>query len=350
MNKGLLFIPDISGFTKFVNNTEIEHSRFIIEELLENIINSNQIGLTVSEIEGDAVLFFKFGETPAIEDIYKQVEKMFCNFQRQIKNYELRRVCPCTACRSAVNLSLKVITHYGEFSTYNVREYSKLIGKDVILAHQLLKNDIDLHEYWLATSNIYQEKKSNGHLPEWMEWQQGNKLTENGKVDYHYSMLTRLKDNIEPDPLPDLGLGEKKVKVATVEKIFEKNLMQVFGVMGDFSLRPRWQEGVKAVDQISHPIYHVGVKHRCILNNRNMVINTSSFSQTDDTISLSETDEKKLGSMFITLKSISENRTLVRLEYYLKKNPLLLLIFSLFMKKKFKKQLVRSLDRLEYLL
>ena len=61
-NKGLLFIPDISGFTRFVNETEIEHSRLIIQELLEILINANQIGLEVSEIEGDAILFYKFGE------------------------------------------------------------------------------------------------------------------------------------------------------------------------------------------------------------------------------------------------------------------------------------------------
>ena len=28
-NRGLLFIPDISGFSRFVNAVEIEHSRFI---------------------------------------------------------------------------------------------------------------------------------------------------------------------------------------------------------------------------------------------------------------------------------------------------------------------------------
>ena len=63
-NKGLLFIPDISGFTKFVHETEIDHSRLIIQELLEILINANQIGLEVSEIEGDAILFYKFGESP----------------------------------------------------------------------------------------------------------------------------------------------------------------------------------------------------------------------------------------------------------------------------------------------
>src|SRR5215216_2230230 len=156
-NSGLLFIPDISGFTKFVNEIAIEHSRYIISELLENIINSNQMGLTISEVEGDAVLFYRFGKTPPLEEIYSQVENMFCNFQKQLKNYETRRACQCSACIAAINLSLKVITHYGEFSTYNIQRHSKLIGKDVIVAHQLLKNDIKLHEYWLIsgdTSNL----------------------------------------------------------------------------------------------------------------------------------------------------------------------------------------------------
>jgi hypothetical protein len=98
-NGGLPFIPDIRGFTKFVNDTEIEHSRYIIGELLENIINSNQIGLTISEIEGDAVLFYRFGKTSSLEEIYSQVESMFCNFQRQLKNYESRRACRCSALR-----------------------------------------------------------------------------------------------------------------------------------------------------------------------------------------------------------------------------------------------------------
>ena len=56
-NRGLLFIPDISGFTRFINETEIDHSRLIIQELLELLINNNTTGLEISEIEGDAILF-----------------------------------------------------------------------------------------------------------------------------------------------------------------------------------------------------------------------------------------------------------------------------------------------------
>ena len=46
-NKGLLFIPDISGFTRFVTDMEIEHSRHIIQELLEVLIDANELGLEI---------------------------------------------------------------------------------------------------------------------------------------------------------------------------------------------------------------------------------------------------------------------------------------------------------------
>src|SRR5690348_15446902 len=100
-NKGLLFIPDISGFTRFVNETDIEHCRLIIQELLEILLNANRIGLAVSEIEGDAILFYKFGEPPALEELYRQVEEMFCAFHRNLVAYEQRRYCQCNACTAA---------------------------------------------------------------------------------------------------------------------------------------------------------------------------------------------------------------------------------------------------------
>ena len=95
----LFFIPDIGGFTKFVSETEIRHSQHIIQELLEILINANQIGLEISEIEGDAILFYKYGNAPQLNEIYGQVEKMFCEFHRHLAAYELRRICKCTACK-----------------------------------------------------------------------------------------------------------------------------------------------------------------------------------------------------------------------------------------------------------
>ena len=135
--RGLLFIPDISGFTRFVHEAELEHSRLIVQELLELLLNANELDLEVSEIEGDAILFYKFGSLPDLGAIYRQVENMFCQFHRNILAYTQRRYCHCQACLSVGELTLKVITHYGEFTRYSVKNFTKLIGKDLITAHQL---------------------------------------------------------------------------------------------------------------------------------------------------------------------------------------------------------------------
>ena len=75
----LIFIPDISGFTDFVNSTAIEHSRHIITELLEIIINSDILEMNVSEIEGDAILFYSFEHLPSPAAIISQAKKnVYC--------------------------------------------------------------------------------------------------------------------------------------------------------------------------------------------------------------------------------------------------------------------------------
>jgi len=348
-DQGLLFIPDISGFTKFVNETEIEHSRIIIEELLENIINSNKIGLQVSEVEGDAVLFYRFGERPSTEALCKQVEDMFCNFQKQLKNYEGYRMCVCNACKNAINLSLKIITHYGEFSSYNVKDFSKLIGKDVIVAHQLLKNSIDLHEYWLATNSLMIKDKEADALPQWLQWQQGMKEMEQGHIDFAYCMLTQLKENIKPDAQRDRTLGEKKIKVLSVSRTINAGLISVFSIIGNLSLRHQWQDGVISVDKISHPIYHLGIKFRIVTRKGSTTFYSSSFNNVDDVFCLSETDESKTQSFYITLKELPGNTTSITLDLYLPDSWFRKSIFSLFLKKHVEKSMNTSLNNLQAL-
>ena len=56
--KAIILIPDISDFTHFTSTTEIDQIAHIIAELLELIVDSNETGFRLAEIEGDAVLFY----------------------------------------------------------------------------------------------------------------------------------------------------------------------------------------------------------------------------------------------------------------------------------------------------
>ena len=346
-NKGLIFIPDISGFTRFVNQTEIDHSRHIIQELLEIIINANQTGLEISEIEGDAILFYRFGNVPDIKELYKQVEKMFWEFHRHIEAYDKVRICQCAACKSAAALTLKIITHYGEFTTYNVRNFSKLIGKDIILAHQLLKNDIDHHEYWLVTNDISENTGVND-LPEWINWKNSRKQTENGEVPFQYTYLSPLKETIPPVPTDQYEITEK-VKVITLVREYDADINDLFFTVVNFNNRAKWQYGVKDTDQISHALPQVGTRHRCVLEKGERVMYTSNYSYSTEKIEYAETDEKKRNACYFTFEKTGENKTRLTIDLYLKKNPLMIAAFRLLMKKKVDNEFRRSMENIEKL-
>ena len=148
MANSFLFIPDITGFTEFVSATDIEHGQHIISELLEIIVKSNQLGMEVSEVEGDAVMFYRFESVPTYDELINQSKIIFLNFQNHLRLYESQRICECGACTSASSLSLKFISHIGEIGFTTVLDHKKPFGADLILAHTLLKNAIGLSE-WL---------------------------------------------------------------------------------------------------------------------------------------------------------------------------------------------------------
>ena len=84
MANSLLFIPDISGYTKFVQNTEVEHAEHVIAEILEVLIAANTQEMELVEIEGDALFFYK-KSLPSKEKLLAQVETMFTAFHSHLK-------------------------------------------------------------------------------------------------------------------------------------------------------------------------------------------------------------------------------------------------------------------------
>jgi len=348
-NRGLLFIPDISGFTRFVNEVEIEHSRFIIQQLLEVLINSNEAGLEISEIEGDAILFYKFGEPQKLESLYKQVEKMFRAFHQYLITYDNRKICQCKACISAIDLSLKVITHYGEFTPLSVQKFNKLIGKDVIVAHQLLKNDIEQHEYWLVTKEVLQNQQPT-ELAQWMHWDSSTKQTETGNINFHYTQLGPLKNEISQSPTqPDIS---KKIKMLSVSKDYAIDIKTLCYTVVHFEFRHLWYAGIKAIDEVEHFLPGIGSRHRHVLENgktETMYISSFVYDPEGKTI-FSETNEKDKNSFYFIAEKTGEHSSRLTLEIYFQPNIIKQALFNGFEKKKKELEFQQSLQRLDKIL
>ena len=155
-----LVLADISGYTRFIrlHRYSLIHAEGIITDLLDQVIQASDAPLDVYEIAGDSVTFYAESDgTPAMaEAIFKQVEGFFEAFRkREGELISDCRLCACDACRNVGQLRLKAVLHHGEAAIQNFRQFLKIAGEDVILAHRLLKNSISGSEYVLATDAFF---------------------------------------------------------------------------------------------------------------------------------------------------------------------------------------------------
>ena len=142
--EGIVFIPDLSGYSNFVKKTDNKKGAEIIAQLLMVIIQSNYLSFDISEIEGDAVLFYKYGKPYSIPSILSQYEAILDGFNTKVEALAIDTP-------EVRNLSLKLIVHYGIIEEISVKGFYKLYGNVVIEAHRLLKNNIGGNTYALIT-------------------------------------------------------------------------------------------------------------------------------------------------------------------------------------------------------
>lgn len=144
---GNIIIPDISGFTKFVAETELLQGQEITQRLIRSLLEKDLLDLELSEIEGDAALLYKFGKKFKPNAILKQYEAMLENFYRE-------QALVSEEFGLELKLSLKLIAHYGKFGQYELGTFKKLYGTPIIEAHRLLKNRVKSSMYVLITDDL----------------------------------------------------------------------------------------------------------------------------------------------------------------------------------------------------
>ena len=152
----ILVLADISGYTRFIkfHRVSLIHAEKIITDLLESVIDSAERPLVLHELEGDAVSFYAIeeGDEECARQVFAQVEGFFEAFrQREAELISDCTVCECEACQRVGQLKIKVVLHRGEAVFSTLRQFTKVAGEDVILAHRLLKNTVPSDQYILMT-------------------------------------------------------------------------------------------------------------------------------------------------------------------------------------------------------
>jgi len=153
--RGFLFVADISGYTRFLTGSELDHAQGVLEDLLTVILERLKSPLQLSNIQGDAVLAYaRDDDVWSSGQIIDSVDALYFGFRDRLKSIVDNTTCPCRACVNAKKLDLKFVVHHGEFVVQAVAGRKELTGSDVILLHRLLKNDVP-HRTGIASYALF---------------------------------------------------------------------------------------------------------------------------------------------------------------------------------------------------
>ena len=141
--EGYLVVADISGYTKFLTGTELEHAASIVNELTSLVRTCLAPPLRFVKLEGDAVLCC--AEPQALADgerLLELLEVCYIEFTHRRDDMARSTTCSCDACTSISTLGLKFVAHYGRYLEQRAGGIDDIAGPDVIIVHRLLKNSI----------------------------------------------------------------------------------------------------------------------------------------------------------------------------------------------------------------
>jgi hypothetical protein len=141
--RGFVLISDITGYSAYLGDSELEHAQQTLTDLLEVLLDQAQYPFVFSQLEGDAVMSYALAPDVADpQQFLERIEETYVEFRRAIDLMVLNNTCQCDACANVGSLDLKFFVHFGSFVIQPVGDMNQLVGNDVNLIHRLLKNSV----------------------------------------------------------------------------------------------------------------------------------------------------------------------------------------------------------------
>lgn len=141
--EGYLLIADITGYTMYLSQSELDHAQEILTNLLKLLVDHTRPPLVISRLAGDAVISYGLrGNFFQGQTFIEMIEDTYVAFRKAIELMALNNTCLCNACANVSSLDLKFFVHYGNFGIQRIGDHDELLGNDVNLIHRLLKNQV----------------------------------------------------------------------------------------------------------------------------------------------------------------------------------------------------------------
>jgi hypothetical protein len=141
--KGYFIITDISGYTEYLTESELDHAHAILQSLFEAQLAHIKFPLLISGFRGDAIFMYTPGAcfiNP--QSFLETLENLYIVFSETLQQMQMNTTCTCRACRNMGKLDLKMCIHYGEYLVQKLGDREELLGADVIVPHRMLKNTV----------------------------------------------------------------------------------------------------------------------------------------------------------------------------------------------------------------
>ena len=136
---GFLVLADLTGYTAYLANSELEHAPTIAGDLLETIVGRLEPPFRLAKFEGDAAFLFVENGRADASLLVDAIEASYIAFRRRLRSIEGATSCDCNSCRLAPKLDLKFFVHHGAYVRGRIAGRDELAGPQVILVHRLLK-------------------------------------------------------------------------------------------------------------------------------------------------------------------------------------------------------------------
>ncbi len=135
-------IADISGYTGYLADVELDHAQDILADLIGAVVTALRPNFRLAKLEGDAAFTYMVTETIDGSMLLDTIERCYFGFRRRRRDVRQATSCECNACVRIPDLDLKFVVHHGSAIVQKVAGRQELLGSDVIVVHRLLKNEV----------------------------------------------------------------------------------------------------------------------------------------------------------------------------------------------------------------
>jgi class 3 adenylate cyclase len=258
---GCLLLADITGYTSYLQGTELEHAQDVLADLLETIIAGIEPPFEVAKLEGDAVFAHMPVAQVDVSLLFDTIETTYFAFRRRLRDVVHSTTCDCNACVLIPSLDLKFFVHSGSYVVRRIGRSEELTGADVVLVHRLLKGSarevVANDAYLVLTSDaldaIDGDAEALGLIAH----------VEHFDVGDVNVFIENLQDRWAAEESKTEGVVSAETALGTFESTLPGTPRELWPWFTDPRKRLEWQKGLETIDEFVEGRRGVGTVNHC---------------------------------------------------------------------------------------